>query len=145
MLGAMAADDWEHLLAHLATLGTPVRVADGQVDLALDDRVVSVLVTARDWDSTVGTVWGGDVGGALRDVSRAVRALGPDDRFLVFENYALHPSPTEETPMQREDRQARRRVEEIRRQVPDARMAVRRAPRRKPRRVPGTTPLSGFS
>jgi hypothetical protein len=116
----MADDDWQRLLAHLEDLGTVVRAADGRLVLTVGERAVTVLITPREWDETVGVVWGGDVDGALRTVTRAVRSLAAGDRFLVHENYELHPSPTEETPMQREDREALRRVEELRRTNPDA-------------------------
>jgi hypothetical protein len=118
----MATDAWSRLITHLDGVGATVPVAAGRLELTLDGRTITVLITPRDWDHTVGTVWGGDVEGALRDVGRSIRALGPDDRFLVFENYELHPSPTEETPQQREDRETRRRIDEIRRRDPDARL-----------------------
>jgi hypothetical protein len=118
----MADDDWQRLLAHLEGLGRVGRGADGRLTLTLGELTVTALISPRDWDETVGVVWGGDVDGALEQVTRAVAALGPDDRFLLYEDYELHPSPTEEKPSVREDRETLRRIEEIRRRDPDARL-----------------------
>lgn len=115
----MSDESWQRLLAHLGTLGGLSEVAPGRYGLDLGDRVVMVLVTPRDW-SDIGVIWGSDDAGALEDVTRAVESLGPDDSFLVWENYELHPSPTEQTPGEREDEELARRVAEARRENPDA-------------------------
>ncbi|MFC4786234.1 hypothetical protein ACT8ZV_17285 [Nocardioides sp. MAHUQ-72] len=115
----MTTESWERLLTHLATFGAVTEEAEGGVRLALGDRTVTVLVTPDDWDD-IPVVWGTDDEGALLGVTRAIEALGPDDRFLVYENYELHPSPTEQTPGALEDEELAARVAEARRRDPGA-------------------------
>jgi hypothetical protein len=115
----MTDESWERLLAHLAGLGGLSEIAPGRFRLDLGDRAVTVLVTPDDWDD-ISVIWGSNDAGALRDVTRAVDGLGPDDAFLVWENYELHPSPTEQTPLQRENEEMTRLIAEARQRNPDA-------------------------
>lgn len=102
-----SASLWERWLAILNQLGTAVEPGPGRTWLTLDGptgstRDVEILMTPDEWSEMVGVMWGG-YGPEVREyVEDTVLGLRPHERFLVYAQYTLVPSASEDLPVDEE-------------------------------------------
>lgn len=94
---------WERLLEFLNTWTTATEVAPGRIRVVLEERpgptrVVDILMTRDDWDDMVTIPWG-EFHAAAQQVREALVGLQPDERFLVYCQYELVRSVTEDLPV----------------------------------------------
>ena len=92
-------DEWDRLLVFLNTLGSAHEVAPGQISLNVrgSDRNLEIVMTPEEWVDMVSIPWG-NFPDAAEDVRRMVLSAGDDERYLVYADYQLEPSPTPDLP-----------------------------------------------
>jgi hypothetical protein len=85
---------WDQLLTFLGALGEVRETSPGRIRLRVraSGRELEIVMTPAEWVEMSSVKWG-SFADAAEDVRRTVSAAGEDDRFLVYADYALEPSP----------------------------------------------------
>jgi hypothetical protein len=95
--GESAERRWERLVEHLDS-GAPARaLGHVRIEVTVDDRVVTIVMTPREWDD-IASVAIGDSDAAAAQVTTWIRELPADQPFLVYTAYELEGSATAELP-----------------------------------------------
>lgn len=86
---------WDELLTFLGSLGQAREISPGRIQLHVRDtgHDVEIIMTRDEWVEMSTVKWG-DFTDAAEDIKRTVLATGADDRFLIYGDYDLEPSPT---------------------------------------------------
>jgi hypothetical protein len=95
-------EQWQRLIEFLDSWCHVTDVASGHIEVLLPmpgghERGVTILMTPDQWDDMASVMWG-NFDDAAQAVRRSLLTLRGKDRYLVFGDYALNPSPTTEWP-----------------------------------------------
>lgn len=85
---------WERLVEALDEWTSATEIAFGRIEVALSDglrRRAVIVMTPDEWEDMAGVMWG-DFTAAVNEIKRTASHLGPDEHFLVYEQYRLVPS-----------------------------------------------------
>ena len=93
---------WDRLLRSLnawavAEAVEPDRIRVRFVDAEGSARQVEIVMAPEDWQDWVDLMWGSPED-AAREVKESLLEVGDSCRFLVYEQYGLEPSETEQLP-----------------------------------------------
>jgi hypothetical protein len=95
-------EQWQRLIDFLNSWCTATAVESGRIEVLLSKpgghkRRATILMTPDQWDSMASVMWG-NFDDAAQAVRRSVLSLSGNDRYLVFGDYELNPSPTADWP-----------------------------------------------
>ncbi len=97
-------EEWRWLVSALDDWSSAAEVAPGRLEVVVpgSDRRVVVVMTPEEWSGDLAGVAFGGLRHALGYVEEVLVGLGPEDRYAVYRQYELVPSPTPSLPEEEE-------------------------------------------